>query len=55
MAIKVLRLNEFRCTCCNYLLAKLNMQIGIMETKCPKCKTINRIETIKDKTKIDGQ
>ncbi|OGC31412.1 hypothetical protein A2232_03935 [candidate division WOR-1 bacterium RIFOXYA2_FULL_46_56] len=33
-------LQEFRCRCCNRMLAKIE-ECRIIEIKCPKCKTIN--------------
>ncbi len=33
-------MQEFRCRCCNRMLAKIE-ECRIVEIKCPKCKTIN--------------
>ncbi|MFC1496394.1 Com family DNA-binding transcriptional regulator [Candidatus Margulisiibacteriota bacterium] len=33
-------MNDFRCRCCNRLLAKFE-ECKLIEIKCPKCKTIN--------------
>lgn len=36
-------LKEFRCQICNRLLAKLTIT-SIVETKCPRCKTLTSYE-----------